>query len=188
MAPTKRIEPARVLFPYGMIQNEATKYITLVIYLLICLRKRIIKAKNYQEMDSLHLSRGATIGICAYNEGKNISRLLENILRKQKLPALSEVIVVCSGCTDRTVEIAREYANEDSRIRVLVENQRRGKASAINQILAHADSDAILFLSADTLPNLGCFQRLSSQLPVSSSKEPYGVWLPRRSRRTQVWR
>ena len=112
------------------------------------------------------MSRGATIGICAYNEGKNISRLLENILRKQKLPALSEVIVVCSGCTDRTVEIAREYANKDSRIRVLVENQRRGKASAINQILAHAKSDAILFLSADTLPNQGCFQRLLSQLQL----------------------
>lgn len=112
------------------------------------------------------MSHGATIGICAYNEGSNIAQLLGNILREQKLPALSEVIVVCSGCTDRTVEIAREYANRDSRIRVLVENQRRGKASAINQILAHAKGDSILFVSADTLPNKGCFQRLLSKLQL----------------------
>ena len=110
--------------------------------------------------------KGTTIGICAYNEDRNIAQLLSNILKTQELPAQSEIIVVCSGCTDKTVEIAREYSNKDARIRVIVENQRRGKPSAINKILTHAKGDTLLFLSADTLPNEGCFRRLLSKLQL----------------------
>jgi cellulose synthase/poly-beta-1,6-N-acetylglucosamine synthase-like glycosyltransferase len=107
-----------------------------------------------------------TVGICAYNEGKNIGHLLENILCEQEISADSEVLVVCSGCTDNTVEIAQEYAERDSRVKAYVESERLGKATAVNRILANAKGDAILFISADTLPTKGCFSRLSSKLQI----------------------
>jgi poly-beta-1,6-N-acetyl-D-glucosamine synthase len=101
-----------------------------------------------------------TVGICAFNEDKNIGRLLENILNQQELSFESEVLVVCSGCTDRTVDIAQNYAKQDLRVKLAVEEERKGKASAVNYILSKAQGDAIIFISADTLPKKGCFQEL----------------------------
>jgi cellulose synthase/poly-beta-1,6-N-acetylglucosamine synthase-like glycosyltransferase len=115
-------------------------------------------------MDSNIVSSGVTVGICAYNEAMNIGKLLSNIFNQQELPPESEVIVVCSGCTDNTVPIVQEFAEHDPRVHVYIEDQRRGKASAINQILQNAKGKAIIFISADTLPNEGCFRRLISKL------------------------
>ena len=105
-----------------------------------------------------------TVGICAYNEGKNIGKLLNNVLYEQNLPDNSEVMVVCSGCTDNTTDKVREYSAIDSRLSVHIEDKRRGKASAINYILNHAEGGTILFISADTLPKIDSFSRLISKL------------------------
>jgi biofilm PGA synthesis N-glycosyltransferase PgaC len=101
-----------------------------------------------------------TVGICAYNEEKNIANLLNNILTAQKLPPDSEVLVVCSGCTDATAEIVQAYMAQDPRVKLYVEGQRKGKSSAINYILANAGGEVIFFISADTVPVNGSFQRL----------------------------
>jgi biofilm PGA synthesis N-glycosyltransferase PgaC len=105
-----------------------------------------------------------TVGICAYNEGNNIAKILDIILGQQELSAESEVLVVCSGCTDKTVQITKEKAETDSRIKVIVQKERMGKASAVNEILKRASSPNILFVSADTLPNNGCFSKLVGRL------------------------
>ena len=115
-------------------------------------------------MDSWILSSGVTVGICAYNEGMNIGKLLNNVLKEQELSADSEVFVVCSGCTDNTVQVVNEYAEKDDRVHICLESERKGKASAINQILFNAKGNTILFISADTLPNKGCFSRLASKV------------------------
>ncbi len=110
------------------------------------------------------LSSRATVGICAYNEGSNIGDLLQNVLLEQQLSWDSEVIVVCSGCTDNTVKVVQLYAAKDSRVKLQIEKERNGKASAVNRILAQAKGDAIIFISADTQPSRGSFQRLLTRL------------------------
>lgn len=105
-----------------------------------------------------------TVGICAYNEEKNIGNLLGEILNKQNLNKNYEILVVCSGCTDDTVEIVKGFQKQSSKIRILIESERKGKASAINHILSEARGNAIIFISADTLPNRECFNRLLSKL------------------------
>lgn len=105
-----------------------------------------------------------TVGICAYNEANNIGNLLNNVFHLQNLPANSEVLVVCSGCTDKTVEIVQAYASRDSRLKIQIEENRRGKASAVNHILNNAAGEAIVFVSADTLPKTGSFSRLIERL------------------------
>lgn len=94
------------------------------------------------------------IGVMAYNEEANIGKLL-HALTRQKITCcrLQEIVVVASGCTDRTVEIAEEWADRDSRITVFVQKERKGKASAVNLFIQHARSADLLVLeSADTLP------------------------------------
>ena len=105
-----------------------------------------------------------TVGICAYNEEENLGGLLRNILENQNISQDSEVLVVASGCTDRTIEIAEQYAIMDSRVRVFTEAKREGKASAINKIFANATGEAIIFISADTLPWKKCFEKLTTRL------------------------
>ncbi len=114
----------------------------------------------------LLLSVRVTVGICAYNEGKNIGKLLGNVLHEQDLSVDSEVLVVCSGCTDNTMSSVKYFSEQDSRVKVFVESERRGKASAVNRVLSNAFADFILFVSADTLPQKGSFRRLLEKLKL----------------------
>ena len=103
-----------------------------------------------------------TIGICAYNEEKNIGSLLDNLLSKQNLPKDAQIVVVCSGCTDNTPEVVKSFGEKDKRVKLVVENIRRGKASALNMLFKYAqDADDVLFLlNADTLPESGSLEKL----------------------------
>jgi len=95
-----------------------------------------------------------SVGITAHNEEANIGQLLDAI-RNQRLHQveITEIIVVASGCTDRTEDIVREYAAKDPRIRLLVQERREGKTSAVNLFLAHASEKICVLESGDTLPH-----------------------------------
>jgi cellulose synthase/poly-beta-1,6-N-acetylglucosamine synthase-like glycosyltransferase len=95
-----------------------------------------------------------SIGIPAYNEAGNIGLLLRN-LSNQELKddfLLKEIMVVASGCTDRTEDIVKIQRTSDHRIRLLVEKERRGKASAVNLLLKECKSNVLVMEAADTLP------------------------------------
>lgn len=103
-------------------------------------------------------SRGRTIqcsiGITAYNEEENIGPLLQAILNQHLHQVeMQEVIVVCSACTDRTVPIVREFMAQDERIKLIEQERREGKTSALNLFLAAAESDILVLESGDTLPH-----------------------------------
>jgi cellulose synthase/poly-beta-1,6-N-acetylglucosamine synthase-like glycosyltransferase len=94
-----------------------------------------------------------SVGITAYNEEANIGRLLQAVIDQRLYEVeITEIIVVASGCTDRTEEIVAEYMHRDPRIRLYVQEQREGKTSAINLFLAHAGEKICVLESGDTLP------------------------------------
>lgn len=95
-----------------------------------------------------------SVGITAHNEEANIGQLLD-AMRNQRLHevAISEIIVVVSGCTDRTEEIVRQHAAVDLRIKPFVQERREGKTSAINVFLANAVEKICALESGDTLPH-----------------------------------
>ena len=95
-----------------------------------------------------------SILICAYNEEKGISYLLRNLSFQRLPPEITdhEIIVVASGCTDRTVPIIKEFMTENSKIKLIEEKERRGKAAALNKALEAATGDYIVFIPADVLP------------------------------------
>lgn len=102
-----------------------------------------------------------SVGITAYNEEANIGRLLRAMVDQRLYEVeIREIIVVASGCTDRTVEIVREAMERDSRIRLFVQERREGKTSAINVFLAHAAEKICVLESGDTLPREDTIERM----------------------------
>ncbi|HET6372129.1 MAG TPA: glycosyltransferase, partial [Candidatus Polarisedimenticolia bacterium] len=108
--------------------------------------------------------RTCALGIMAYNEGRNIGRLL-GALREEILVScdLQEIVVVASGCTDRTEELVAESARLEPRVRLLRQAKREGQASAVNLFLGAArasEPDLCILMSADMLPQRGALEAL----------------------------
>lgn len=90
-----------------------------------------------------------TIGVCAFNEARNIRALLRDVLGQRGLPENVRVIVVASGCTDDTADIARETVKNDPRVVLIEEQARTGKPHAINLILAMCPGGLLALADAD---------------------------------------
>lgn len=92
-----------------------------------------------------------SVGMCAYNEASRISAVLDSLLG-QSVPEpfeLAEILVVASGCTDGTERIVEAWSEIDSRVRLLREPRRNGKASALNYVLQRYRGDLLVLLNAD---------------------------------------
>jgi biofilm PGA synthesis N-glycosyltransferase PgaC len=102
-----------------------------------------------------------SVGITAYNEEANIGKLLEAMLtQKLHQVEIAEIIVIASGCTDHTVPIIQEHMARDPRIKLIVQEKREGKTSAINQFLQQAKEDICVLESGDTLPRADSIENL----------------------------
>ncbi|MEW5946400.1 MAG: glycosyltransferase [bacterium] len=106
-----------------------------------------------QRGDNAGTSIRCSVGVMAYNEEKNVGRLLERLLDQElRGVAVTEIIVVASGCTDGTEEVVRGVMERSGKVRLVVEAERGGKASAIQRFLDLAAEDILVMVSADTLP------------------------------------
>ena len=95
-----------------------------------------------------------SVGITAHNEEANIAQILEAMLTQRlHLVEITEIIVVASGCTDRTEDIIRGFMVLNPRIQLYVQEKREGKTSAINIFLKHATEDICVLESGDTVPH-----------------------------------
>jgi biofilm PGA synthesis N-glycosyltransferase PgaC len=94
-----------------------------------------------------------SVGITAYNEEANIGQLLQAMLDQRLYSVeISEIIVVASGCEDRTMDIVQEYMAKEPHIKLVVQECREGKTSAVNLFLQQAKEDICVLESGDTLP------------------------------------
>lgn len=84
-----------------------------------------------------------TILIPAYNEEDTIAHVLERVLA---LPISKEVVVVDDCSTDRTSQIAEQYAK---RILLLRHERNRGKGAAIRTGLERATGEVTIIQDAD---------------------------------------
>src|SRR5215208_6989230 len=88
---------------------------------------------------------GCSVGIMAYNEEANIADAIGAVLgQKLSSSEIAELIVVASGCEDRTVPIVSEIAGRDPRVRLIEQERREGKASAINLFIGAATAPVLL--------------------------------------------
>jgi len=112
-------------------------------------------------MDDRREKIRCSVGITAHNEEENIGSLLQALLDQHLHDVeISEIIVVASGCTDRTVPIVREYQRKDPRIKLLVQPRREGKTAAVNLFLQEAKEEICVLESGDTLPREDAVEHL----------------------------
>lgn len=91
-----------------------------------------------------------SIGICAYNEEQIIERSIRSVFTQQLSGiCINEVIVVSSGSTDGTDGIVKRLAEEFPNLRLIRQEKREGKNSAINLFLDSKTADIAVLLNAD---------------------------------------
>lgn len=81
--------------------------------------------------------------IPAYNEEKTVANVIHPL---KQVPAVSEIIVVSDGSTDKTAEVAREAGAQ-----VIVSETNKGKGGAMMLGVSHAQEEVLLFLDADLI-------------------------------------
>jgi len=120
------------------------------------------------------------VGICAYNEENNIGHVLENLISEQNLPKDCKILVVCSGCTDRTPEILKEFQKKDARIEAIIEDVRKGKANALNRIfkMKKGSAEVLVLVNADALPKRGSIGMLVSRLATTNAGAAFAQPFP----------
>ena len=84
-----------------------------------------------------------TVVIAAHNEEKRIAARLENLFAQRYPQQLLDVVVVSDGSTDGTVAALRELNHP--RVEVVVLERNRGKAAALNQGVASARGEIVVF-------------------------------------------
>ncbi len=102
-----------------------------------------------------------SVGIMAHNEEANIGRTIRAVLQQQGPSVhIKEVLVIASGCTDRTVPTVAEIALQEPRLRLCIQEKREGKASAINLFLKEAISPVVVLIGADVIPEASALEYL----------------------------
>ena len=89
-----------------------------------------------------------SIVIPAYNEERRIGRTLEDYSKKLSKKSY-ELIVICDGCTDNTVNIVNKYRKKNNKIKLFVLPHRLGKGGGVYYGLSKSRGDVLGFVDAD---------------------------------------
>ncbi len=102
-----------------------------------------------------------SIGVCAYNEERNIRACLESIMQQRSASfPIGEILIISSGSKDGTDEIVKQFEERDRRFRLVQQERREGKNSAINEFLKQAKGDILVLVNADNRLDEGSLQHL----------------------------
>ncbi len=94
------------------------------------------------------------------NEAAVLDRKLRNLLALNYPPDLSEIIIVSDGSADATIDILRE-AGIDPRVRIILTTDAQGKAAALNQAIAIAHGEIVVFTDARQMIEPGALHLLA---------------------------
>ena len=86
-----------------------------------------------------------------YNESDVIGFKLENLNKIDYPKILTQIIVVDSNSEDDTVAVVSDFVKHhpETNIKVLMENERKGKSAALNLALKHCEGDVVIVSDAD---------------------------------------
>ncbi len=117
----------------------------------------------------------------AHNEEKRLPSALEQTLAfLQKQPYSAEVIVVENGSSDRTLQIAREFAASHTNLQVIHEEQR-GKGLAVRSGMLAAAGEYRMFCDVDLSMPIGEVNRFfppalnGADIAIASREAPGAI-------------
>ena len=113
----------------------------ILVFLFSLVRDKAVKKGNFEPR--------VTILIAAYNEEDSIEETLKNKLDLNYPNEKLEIIVISDGSTDRTDEIVQQYVNKG--VKLLKQEPRAGKTSALNMAVKLTESDILVFSDANSL-------------------------------------
>jgi glycosyltransferase involved in cell wall biosynthesis len=87
--------------------------------------------------------------MCVYNRANYLPEAVESILNQTFIDF--EFIILDDGSTDNSLEIIREYAQKDDRIRVVVNDENIGIAKSANKGIALARGEYIARMDSDDI-------------------------------------
>lgn len=100
-----------------------------------------------------------SIVIAAYREESVILDRLNNLAKLDYPSDKLEILIGCDGNLDLTGELVTSY--NDERIRLIQFEQRRGKASVLNDCVPQAKGQIIVFSDANTQMDPQCIKQLA---------------------------
>ena len=102
-----------------------------------------------------------SIGVPVYNEEGHLQNFINSILNQKDFTSY-EIIFILSGCTDNSEAVIERCIGNDNRYKLLRQEKREGKASAINAFLKEAKGEILILISADTVLDKNCLSRIVS--------------------------
>ena len=107
-----------------------------------------------------------TVGIPSYNEGANIISLIGSIYESTLTSDNTKIseIIICDHSSDSTPQILRSFMSQHRHIPIHLvhHDERRGAASAWNEIFSLAKGKVIVLFDADVMPAKECISELTS--------------------------
>ena len=116
------------------------------------------------------MGKTVSIIIPVYNSERYLNRCLDSVL-SQRYTHL-EVLLIDDGSTDHSLNICREYAAKDNRIRV-VHQDNQGASAARNTGLDHATGEYIMFCDSDDMVSDMWVQRMINALSDEETIMPF---------------
>ncbi|MFA5386661.1 MAG: dolichyl-phosphate beta-glucosyltransferase [Candidatus Paceibacterota bacterium] len=112
-----------------------------------------------------------SIIIPAYNEAKRLPQTLVDIdHRLQGVDFSYEIIVVDDGSKDATVQVAKKFSGMIKNLRVIENQENKGKGGVVKQGMLEAKGNIRLFDDADNSTSIDHFFKM-----IDYFKEGYGV-------------
>lgn len=105
-----------------------------------------------------------SIGICVYNEEKNIAKLIHSFLGQNlNNVIMDEIIIIASGSTDNTYSILKTLSKNNKKIQLIKQEKREGKASAVNLFIKESRNEILVLSSGDLLLKKNVIEKLVSK-------------------------
>jgi len=110
----------------------------------------VIKTKRKEEKKSDFRPK-ITVIVPTYNDAQTIKDKLLNLIEQSYPSALMEILMIDSASNDGTVNLAKEFFSEhpELKVKLIVEDERRGKSTAINKALSSLDAQSEIVFMTD---------------------------------------
>ena len=113
-----------------------------------------------------------TVSFATYNVDKYIAKALETITTQTYSEI--EILVIDDGSSDNTLRIIKQYANIDSRIRLLENDKNMGLAVARNIAFLNSRGKYIAFLDGDDLFALDMVEKAYNK--ITETDADFVMW------------